>query len=269
MNLFVLGTGHAFAEDIYNTCFCLQNGNDFMLVDAGGGREILKQLDLSLIDLNMIKYAFISHTHTDHLLGFAWVIRKIIHAYSLKERTIPFTIFGNVDCIKAIRELSFSILGESLFKTYFEKNIILEEVKSNERKIIMNLNFNFFDVLDPNLNQLGFEIEEYKFVFAGDIPLNKCYYDRFKNCKYLCLEAFCSENDKEGKELPLKKHKTVHEAATVANKLNAENLILWHSENCEFRKVKYTLEAKKSYKGNIIVPDDLELIYIEKFDLSR
>ncbi|MBQ8845311.1 MAG: MBL fold metallo-hydrolase [Clostridia bacterium] len=266
MNLFVLGTGHAFAEDIYNTCFCLQNGNDFMLVDAGGGREILKQLDLSLIDLNMINYAFISHTHTDHLLGFAWVIRKIVQSYISKERTLSFTIYGNAECINAIHHLSLSILGEKIFNTYFEKFIKLEEVKADERKNIMNLNFNFFDVLDPDLTQFGFEIEEYKFVFAGDIPLNKCYYDRFKNCRYICLEAFCAESDKEGKEAQLKKHKTVHEASVAANKLNAENVIIWHTENCEFRKVKYSLEAKKSYKGNIIIPDDLELIYIEKFD---
>lgn len=39
--LIVLGTGNALATHCYNTCFALQCGADYILVDAGGGNGIL------------------------------------------------------------------------------------------------------------------------------------------------------------------------------------------------------------------------------------
>ena len=43
--LIVLGTGHAVVKKCYNTCFALQEDNEYLLVDAGGGNEILNRLD--------------------------------------------------------------------------------------------------------------------------------------------------------------------------------------------------------------------------------
>lgn len=44
--------------------------------------------------------------------------------------------------------------------------------------------------------------------------------------------------------------------------LDVKNLVLWHTkDNCiEERKELYTKEAKEYFKGNIYVPDDLEVI---------
>ena len=44
MKLIMLGTGNAMVTRCYNTCFALQEGEDFLLVDAGGGNGILRQL---------------------------------------------------------------------------------------------------------------------------------------------------------------------------------------------------------------------------------
>ena len=41
----MLGTGHGFVFDIYNTCFLIKNNNDFLLVDTGGGAEIVRRLE--------------------------------------------------------------------------------------------------------------------------------------------------------------------------------------------------------------------------------
>ena len=38
--LYVLGTGNAVVTRCYNTCFALRDGEQFFLVDTGGGNQI-------------------------------------------------------------------------------------------------------------------------------------------------------------------------------------------------------------------------------------
>ena len=42
--LHVLGTGNAMVTRCYNTCFALQSDDGLLLVDAGGGNGILRQM---------------------------------------------------------------------------------------------------------------------------------------------------------------------------------------------------------------------------------
>ena len=48
----------------------------------------------------------------------------------------------------------------------------------------------------------------------------------------------------------------------LAEELNVKNLLLYHTEdeNIKERKHKYSREASRLFKGNIFVPDDLEII---------
>ena len=45
MKLTILGTGNAKVTRCYNTCFTLKEGNEYFMVDGGGGNTILKQLE--------------------------------------------------------------------------------------------------------------------------------------------------------------------------------------------------------------------------------
>ena len=55
-----------------------------------------------------------------------------------------------------------------------------------------------------------------------------------------------------------KHHSTVKDACELAQKLEAENLILYHTEdkNISRRKELYTEEGRQYYKGNLWIPDD-------------
>ena len=75
----MLGTGNALATRCYNTCFTLHDpSGEILLVDAGGGNGILTQLDRAEINLRSIRHLFLTHTHTDHLLGAVWVVRMAL-----------------------------------------------------------------------------------------------------------------------------------------------------------------------------------------------
>lgn len=81
MEITILGTGHGTATECYNTCFAIENEEEFFLVDSGGGNGILKQLKSTDIQLEKIRHIFISHTHMDHILGCIWIIRVLATKY--------------------------------------------------------------------------------------------------------------------------------------------------------------------------------------------
>lgn len=65
----MLGVGAGGTRDLYNTCFLLSNEQGNLLVDTGGSIELLKRLEQVDIDFKTINNIFISHSHTDHILG--------------------------------------------------------------------------------------------------------------------------------------------------------------------------------------------------------
>ena len=68
--------------------------------------------------------------------------------------------------------------------------------------------------------------------------------------------------DKERFKPYEKHHSTALDAGRLAEELNVKNLLLYHTEdkNIKERKHKYSQEASRLFKGNIFVPDDLEII---------
>ena len=75
--LIMLGTGNALVTRCYNTCFAIQDDDEYFLVDAGGGNGIMRQLQDADISMAQIHHIFLTHEHTDHLLGMIWMIRMI------------------------------------------------------------------------------------------------------------------------------------------------------------------------------------------------
>ena len=75
--LIMLGTGNALVTRCYNTCFAIQDDDEYFLVDAGGGNGIIRQLQDADISMAQIHHIFLTHEHTDHLLGMIWMIRMI------------------------------------------------------------------------------------------------------------------------------------------------------------------------------------------------
>ncbi len=265
MKLHVLGTGHATVIKNYNTCFLIENNGQYFLVDGGGGNRIFSQLENAKLDINKIQNAFITHNHTDHLLGIIWVVRSVLQGFLKNERSLPFTLYGSKECLDAIKTISLISIGEKFWNANFGKKFFLREVKDGQVEKIAGLNFEFFDILTIEMPQMGFFIEEKKFAFCGDMPLNEKLYEKYTNVNWLCLEAFCLEKNRNKNLLPLTKHFTVEQAATTAQKLHPKNLILWHGDdNIDgHRKQQYTDAAQKIYDGNIIVPEDLETIIVK------
>ena len=72
--LYVFGTGNAAVTHYYNTCFAIRDGEQFFMVDAGGGNGILRILEDMGVRYEQIHHIFVTHEHTDPLLGIGWMV---------------------------------------------------------------------------------------------------------------------------------------------------------------------------------------------------
>lgn len=77
-------------------------------------------------------------------------------------------------------------------------------------------------------------------------------------------EAFCLYSQCDISDPYEKHHSTVKDACELAESLNIKNLLLYHTEdrNLSDRKKLYCEEGCVYYKGNLLVPNDLEVIEI-------
>jgi len=263
----MLGTGHGGVMDLYNTCFAIENETGVFLVDTGGSIEIIRRLKLSGIDFKSIKNIFISHSHTDHILGLIWMLKRLglpaIHG-EIKEK---INIYCNDVVCNSIKETAKAVLPGYLVDSLF--NVLNFVVLENHSKYVINdVEYEFFDIISKDMKQFGFRclLDENKLVFLGDEPLNESLYDLVRNTDYVMHEAFCLESEVDIFNPYEKNHSTALSTARVMNKLDVKNLILYHTEESHGseRKALYTKEAKNVFAGKVIVPDDLEVIQLVK-----
>lgn len=263
--IIVLGTGTASVVENFNTCFILQDNNDdYLLVDTGGGNGILKQFKRANIDMLKIHNIFISHKHIDHLYGMLWIYRFV--DISMQKGTYEgnLNIYCHDEVAKIIRDQVHTLLRKSQ-QQFIDKRIFINVVKNHEKIKILNYDLEFLDIKAKSDKQYGFKTilnNGKTLAFLGDEPLDEKLYDDVRNSDYLLHEAFCLETEASKFKPREKNHDTVKLASIKAQNLGIKNLLLWHTqENLgKNRKAEYLKEAQENFKGNVYVPNDLEII---------
>lgn len=262
--LYVFGTGNALATHCYNTCFALRDGDEYFMVDAGGGNGILGILEDMDVDICRIHNIFVTHEHTDHILGIVWMIRMI--ATSMKKGSYrgELQIYCHQDLADTISTIC-RLTMQGKFYQMIGDRIFLVPVEDGETVHILDYDVTFFDILSTKARQYGFTTilkNGQKFTCAGDEPYNPDCAAYVEGSSWLLHEAFCLYQDREQFSPYEKHHSTVKEACELAERLGIPNLVLWHTEDLhmENRKELYTREGQAYYRGNLLVPEDQEII---------
>ena len=264
--LILLGTGNATVTKCFNTCFTIKTGEEYFLVDTGGGNGIMTQLEKAGIPMESIHEIFMSHEHTDHLLGLIWLIRMI--ATKMKKGQYEGNL--NIYCHADLKEIILTITRLTVQAKFFNmigERIFIHPVEDNEERDILGYHVTFFDIHSTKAKQFGFTMNlknGKKFTFLGDEPYQEHEEVYAKDADWLLHEAFCLYADRDKYKPYEKHHTTVKEACEKGEKLGAKNLILYHTEdkNLANRRELYTAEGSLYYHGNLIVPDDLERIVL-------
>ena len=264
--LILLGTGNATVTKCYNTCFAIKTGEEYFLIDTGGGNGIMAQLEKAEIPMEQIHEIFMSHEHTDHLLGLIWLIRMI--ATRMKKGQYEGEL--NIYCHEELKETILTIAKLTVQGKFFKmigERIFFHSVADGETRNILGYDVQFFDIRSTKAKQFGFTMRlknGKKFTFVGDEPYQEHEKEYAEGADWLLHEAFCLYRDRDIYKPYEKHHTTVKEACENAEMLQAANLILYHTEdkNIVNRKSLYSEEGKQYYHGNLLVPDDLERILL-------
>lgn len=263
--LYVFGTGNAIVTHCYNTCFAIKNPEgEFFMVDTGGGNGILRILEDMNVDLGHIHHIFLTHEHTDHLLGIIWLIRMI--SVRMKKETYHGHL--NIYSHRALTDTISTICRLTLQPKFFQAigdTIHLVPVDDGETKTILNYPVTFFDICSTKAKQYGFTmtLENGKtLTCTGDEPYNALCEAYTAGSDWLLHEAFCLYSDRERFNPYEKHHSTVMDACQLAHSLHIKNLVLWHTEDKSLptRKERYTAEGSRYFHGKLYVPDDGEIL---------
>ena len=262
--LIMLGTGNAAVTECYNTCFALRSGASVFLVDGGGGNGILKQLASAGIALNRIHHIFVTHTHTDHILGVVWVVRMIAQGMNAGKYSGVLRVYGHAEAMRVLELICRSTLPGKVC-AHFGVDILfcsLEDGNTFDAAIGAG---RAFDIGSTKAQQFGFELllpDGKRLTCLGDEPYNVRAAQYAMGADWLLCEAFCLYADRERFKPYEKHHSTAADAGRLAAGLQVKNLLLYHTEDATLstRRKAYAAEAAQFYSGAVHVPEDLECI---------
>lgn len=263
----MLGTGNATVSQIYNTCFVLQTPSTLMLVDAGGGNGILSQLKKVNVQISDIHHLFVTHAHTDHVLGVVWVIRMVAQCKGYEGL---LHVYGNDKVMKVIKTIIDMILAKKQLARVAER-VVFHQLEDGDSFEVGDMKLECFDIQSTKEKQFGFRAElpssdesgkPLVLACLGDEPYNEQNRRYIVGADWMMCEAFCLYADRDTFKPYEKCHSTALDAGKLAEELGVKNLILYHTEEKTLanRKENYTREAAENFKGRIFVPDDLEVI---------
>ena len=263
----MLGTGNATVSQIYNTCFLLKTSSTLLLVDAGGGNGILSQLKKANVQISDIHHLFVTHAHTDHVLGVIWVIRMVSQCKGYEGL---LHVYGNDKVMKVIKTIIDMILAKKQLAKVAER-VVFHQLEDGDCFEVGGIKLECFDIQSAKEKQFGFRAElpssdesgkPLVLACLGDEPYNEQNRRYIVGADWMMYEAFCLYADRDTFKPYEKCHSTALDAGKLAEELGVKNLILYHTEEKTLanRKENYTREAAENFKGGIFVPDDLEVI---------
>lgn len=271
----MLGTGNATVTQIYNTCFVLATDTTRLLVDAGGGNGILSQLKKVDFPISEVHHLFVTHAHTDHVLGVIWVIRMVAQCKGYEGQ---LHVYGHDKVMRVIRTIIDMILAKKQLQKV-EERVVFHLLEDGDAFEVGDMKLTCFDIHSTKEKQFGFRaelpgecvgsdgaqgVESKPMVLAclGDEPYNPLNRSYIEGADWMMCEAFCLYADRDTFKPYEKCHSTALDAGKLAAELGVKNLILYHTEEKTLlsRKEKYSQEAAEYFKGRIVVPDDFEVI---------
>lgn len=260
----MLGTGHATVTKCFNACFALQAAGATLLVDGGGGNGILAQLEKAQIQLPDIDAIFVTHAHTDHVMGVLWVVRMFGQQALYDGNSKGCTVYASRKVLDLLDHMGSTMLYEVMWHRIREVVRFREVNPGSSISIAPGFSLTCFDT-HASEPQMGFRAalpDGQTVVCCGDAPIADIPAADLNAADWLIAEAYCLERDEARFHARAKHHGTVSDTARIAACAGCRRLIIYHTEDTDLagRKESYTREARLSFPGEVYVPDDLDII---------
>ncbi len=262
--LYVFGTGHAFVTRYYNSCFALRDAGEYFLLDAGGGNGILSAMEAMEVPPEALRHMFLSHAHTDHILGAPWIIRLVGH--SILDGRFPgdFSVWSHASLIAALDQMCQSVLSGSIY-SLLGRRIHLHSIEDGALIETSMGQVRFFDLACRSTTQFGCCLHAsngQRLTYLGDEPLQNIAPTAVQGSDWLITEAMCLYEERHIHHPYEAFHSTVRDACRRANELHIPRLVLTHTEDShgKNRRALYLREGSQYYHGTLFVPDDRDIL---------
>ena len=272
--LFILGTGtpNPNPERMGSSYLVLANDEPY-LFDYGTG--VVRRIaafstswggEYQALEVENLKYAFLTHIHSDHTLGLA----DLIITPWIMGRSEPLKIFGpkgaknmHTNIIKAYQpDIDYRIYGTQPQNSTGYK-VIFNELR--DKFVYQDENIKVTAFLNDHgdlQESYGFLIEttDKKILISGDTAMSKNLISYGENLDYLIHEIY-SQKGFNNKTPDWQKYHQAHhtgpkEVAEIANLLQPKSLILSHILFWGSSEQEILDEVKTFYSGKIIVAED-------------
>ena len=272
--LFILGTGtpNPNPERMGSSYLVLANDEPY-LFDYGTG--VVRRIaafstswggEYQALEVENLKYAFLTHIHSDHTLGLA----DLIITPWIMGRSEPLKIFGpkgaknmHTNIIKAYQpDIDYRIYGTQPQNSTGYK-VIFNELK--DKFVYQDENIKVTAFLNDHgdlQESYGFLIEttDKKILISGDTAMSKNLISYGENLDYLIHEIYSQKGFNIKTPDWQKYHQAHHtgpkEVAEIANLLQPKSLILSHILFWGSSEQEILDEVKTFYSGKIIVAED-------------
>lgn len=265
MKIKFLGTGGGTMESRYKTCiFIPLNKENNLILDTGGGAEIITQFVKAKIDPVSVSHIFISHLHFDHSLGLAPFLFYLA-VDRKEERPKKMRIYSNGRIIRGLKKL-LEITGAGVLDRWGKDLIWIELGMEKPIELVEGFSLTAFpakgrpELKEDDLSCLMKASRPQKTIlFTGDTAPNEYLEKYAKNVDLLIHDATLTHQKvdlahRHG-------HSTSRDAAELAERARAKQLVLTHIYREEL--VKESLEeAKKYFSGPVYVAEDFTEIEI-------
>ena len=272
--LFILGTGtpNPNPERMGSSYLVLANDEPY-LFDYGTG--VVRRIaafstswggEYQALEVENLKYAFLTHIHSDHTLGLA----DLIITPWIMGRSEPLKIFGpkgaknmHTNIIKAYQpDIDYRIYGTQPQNSTGYK-VIFNELK--DKFVYQDENIKVTAFLNDHgdlKESYGFLIEtkDKKILISGDTAMSKNLISYGENLDYLIHEIY-SQKGFNNKTPDWQKYHQAHhtspkEVAAIAKLLQPKSLILSHILFWGSSEQEILDEVKTFYSGKIVVAED-------------
>lgn len=230
--------------------FLAENENNSLLVDAGPG--IVASLQRANKTASDIDNLFLTHTHGDHILGFAYFVWNRNFERLGQKPAQDLNVFGNAPTIDAAQ----TMLEKSYPEAKFPFKINYTVLNSNDNFTAGDFSVSVVEAVHPVPTLSSTIMWHNKLVaYSSDSLPNDQLVTLSQNADLVIHEGmFTCKSEAVSRKVM---HSTAFDAGNFAKLVGGRQLVLVHIAPEMFGKeIELLKEARTIFKGNISIPCD-------------